>query len=191
MGKNSSQRKWAFALFGTIALVYLVNLGIGSLPEGSRWQYAAGSSFLIVIGAVWAWVAGSPVTLRLDRARNTCRLENPRHFFAARAVESFPLERVRGVRVYEIALISIDGANGTGYEVRLETENGRAASFSVEKSRRVADRVARRIRDFLKSGSERLTMRRFPWIMLAVSGGLVLCGALLILSAAVGWPWSL
>src|SRR5687767_2464654 len=137
MGKNNSQRKWAFAVFGTIVLVYLVNFGIGSLPEGSRWQYAAGGSLLIVMGAVWIWLAGRPVTLRLDRARNSCRLDNPRHFFAARTVESFPLERVRGVRVAEVALISVDGANGTGYEVSLEIENGRAAVVSVEKSRRV------------------------------------------------------
>ena len=190
MGKKSSQRKGAVAVFGVIALAYLANFGIGSLPDGSPWQYTAGGSFLVATGAAWIWLAGRPTTLRLDRARNTCRLSTPRHFFSAGAVETLPLDRVRAASVSEVTLPSHDGPDGTGYEVRLETKDGRSVLISLERSRRGADALARRVRGFLKSGGEGLTVRRFPWIMLAVGAALASVGALLILSAAVGWPYA-
>ena len=162
MGKNRSQRKGAFLVFGIIAFGYLANFGISSLPDNSPWQYAAGGAFIVALGAGWFWLAGRPVTLRIDRAQNTCRLSTPRLFFNAGTVETFPLERVRGVSVSEVTLLSHDGPSSTGYEVRLETKDGRAVPISVKRSRRGADAIARRVKDFLRGGGgERLTVRRF------------------------------
>ncbi|HLL76914.1 MAG TPA: hypothetical protein VK421_16790 [Pyrinomonadaceae bacterium] len=192
MGKKSSRRKGAVAVFGVIALVYLVNLGLGGLPDDSPWQYAAGGAFLVASGAALVWLEGRPTTLRLDRARNTCRLSTPRQLFSAGTVETFPLDLIRAASVNEVTLLSHDGPSSTGYEVRLETKDRRAVTVSLERSRRAADGVARRIRDFLKgNGDKRLTVRRVPWLMLAVGGAFVVWGTLLISSALAGWPYAL
>lgn len=186
-----SARNGTLLVFGLIALGYIGNLVVFSLPDRSPQQYAAGGLFLIALGAVWAWLVGRPTTLCLDRARNTGRLFVPRFFFVAGTVETFPLDRVRGVRVDAVALSSHDGPPSTYYEVRLETERGRAYRFTLENSRRSAERLARRARAFLKGSGKRLTMRRFPWGMLAVGGAFAVFGALLVLSAFTGWPYPL
>lgn len=188
--RKVSQRAAAVVLFGFAGLVYLANFALGGLPDHSPRQYALGGLLLVALGVGWAWLLGRPATLRLDRARNTCRLSTPLQLFGAGADETFPLERVRCASVCEVTLASHDGPGGTGYEVRLETKDGRAVLISTESSRRTADALARRLKDFLRGrGGETLTVRRFPWIVLAFGFALAAFGALLILSAAAGWPF--
>jgi hypothetical protein len=174
-------------VFGVIALGYIFNFVIFSLPDGSPRQGVMAGSLLIALGAVWVWLAARPVVLSLDRARNTCRLVSPRRFFDSGSVEVFPLGDVRGVSVNEVTLPSHDGPDSMYYEVRLETKTGRSVGISLEGSRGSAERVARRVRAFLGGGvGERLTVRRIPRLMLAVGGAFAVCGALLMLSAAAG-----
>jgi len=191
MPKNNSRRKGTLIVFGFIALVYLANFVIFSLPDGSSRQYAVGGSFMVALGVFWIWAVGRHVTISLDRARNTCRLVRPRWLFEAGAVESLPLEHVRGVRVSEVTIPSHDGPASTHYEVSLETKTERVVALSLEDSRRSAERLAARLRAFLKEGRGQLTVRRFPWLMLSLGVAFAVFGALLILSAAAGWPWTL
>jgi hypothetical protein len=183
-----SQRKGMLFVFGFIALVYLVNFVTFSLPDGSRWQSAAGGLFMVALGVFWIWAVGRHVTISLDRGRGTCRLERPRWFFDEGEVETFPLEHVRRVRVSEVTIPSHDGPASTHYEVGMEMQTGRVVALSLEDSRRSAERLAARLRAFLKEGRERLTVRRFPWLMLSLGAGFAAFGAFLILSAAVARP---
>ena len=186
MMKKNSQRKATLLVLGVIALGYLVNFVIFSLPDGSPQQYAAAGSLLVAAGAAWVWLVGRPTTLRLDRARNTCRLVRPRFFIGSGTDETFPLERVSGVRVREVTLSSHDGPDSTGYEVSIETKDGRAYVFSTEDSRPGGERLAARVRALLEGG-EPSTLRRHSWMMLAVGGAFVLCGLLvIIIGAATG-----
>lgn len=188
MGAKKSQRNGALILFGFIAAVYLFNILIFSLS--AERQLNAGGMALIVSGAVWIYLLGTPETLSCDRTHNTCRLIKPRFLLTPKSVETFPLDRVRDVHVMETSVTSHDGPSRKGYEVRLEIEDVvRAHVFSTEDSERSADAIVRRVRSFLKDeGQPRLTVRRFPWAVIAFGVASVIFGVLLVLGGATGWP---
>jgi hypothetical protein len=191
MGANKSQRNGALILFGFIAAVYLFNIFIFSLSKER--QLNAGGLALIALGAAWIYLLGAPETLSCDRTHNTCRLIRPRFLLTPKSVETFPLDRVRDVHVMETSVTSHDGPSRKGYEVRLEIEDARRAHvFSTEDSERRADAIVRRVESFLKDeGQLRLTVRRFPWAMIAFGAALVIFGAWLVLGGATGWPSAL
>ncbi|HEX8130495.1 MAG TPA: hypothetical protein VF527_15445 [Pyrinomonadaceae bacterium] len=190
MGAKISQRNAAFVVFGIIAAGYIFNLVIFSLSREA--QFTAGGLLLVASGAACLYFSGAPETLSCDRALNTCRLTRPRFLHMPKSVETFPLDRVRAVRVNETYVSSLDGPGHTGYEVSLETEGRRVHVFCTEDRERSADAIARRIRSFLKDDSQRsLMVRRFPWMIDAVGGALIIAGALLVLSAATGWLYAM
>ena len=189
MGAKKSQRNAALVVFGIIAAFYLLNLVIFS-PDGEG-QLVAGGLMLVASGAVWIYLLGAPDTLHCDRTLNTCRLIKARFLLTPKSVRAFPLERLRDVSVNETYLPSHDSPAHKGYEVSLKIDDGRTHVFSTEEGERKADAIARRIKSFLKDDGQRsLTVRRFPWTMIALGIGSIIFGALLVLSGATGWPFA-
>jgi hypothetical protein len=174
---------------GLVALVYLINLVIFAFAAGAR--LAAGGLFMIALGGLWLYLAGGTETLTCDRARDTCRAIRPRFLWRPKRVEAIQLTSIEEVRVEEVCLPSHDGPGRTGYEVVLRAGDKGSLSFPVEHSRQSAQAIANRVKAYLKAAApESLVVRRVPWLMIAVGAGGIGVGALLILSAVIGWPYT-
>ena len=175
---------------GLAALVYLINLVIFTLTAGA--QLAAGGLLMVALGGLWIYLAGGPETLTCDRVRDTCQVIRPRFLWYPKRVEAIPLASIKEVRVEEVWLPSHDGPGRTGYGVVLRARDKGSLSFSVEYSRQSAHAIANRVEAYLKAaGHESLVVRRVPWLMIAVGAGGIGFGALLVLSAVIGWPYTI
>ena len=190
MRAKTSQRTAIFMVVGFIALVFLINLVIFTLTAGA--QLAAGGLLMVALGGLWIYLAGGPETLTCDPARDTCRVVRPRFLWRPRRVEAMRLTNIEEVRVEEVCLPSHDGPGRTGYGVVLRARDKGSLSFSIWYSRRSAHAIANRIKAYLQTaGHESLVVRQVPWLMVAVGAGGIGMGVLLILSAVLGWPYTI
>ncbi|HEV2802722.1 MAG TPA: hypothetical protein VGW12_19780 [Pyrinomonadaceae bacterium] len=184
MAAKKSQRNAAFLLFGVVAAVYLFNFVVFNLMgEG---QLRAGGLGLCALGLLWLYLLGTPETLSCDRIPGACRLVKPRFLLTSKQVVNLPLARVRDVRINETYVPSHDGPGRKGYEVCLETDDGRTHVFTTTHSKQRADETSARIRSFLKDETQRsLRLRKFPWALDATGAVFILLGLLLLVGGVL------